>query len=165
MIWWHRMTQTEWKKFIHLQKALEVIGLSSDEILAVLKLVSVILKLGNLVFVPTTNIDGTGGCEITNEYGELSLIALFHGNRNWLKWFACVIELIEIAELLRLDPTILLHCLTKVDTKWSFVDSDSDLDAINASNVRNSLCRTLYGRLFTWIVTKINESLKVTISQ
>lgn len=27
--------------------------------------------LGNLIFIPTTNIDGTGGCEITNDYGEL----------------------------------------------------------------------------------------------
>lgn len=53
-----------------LQKALEVIGFSSDEILSIFKVVSIILKLGNLVFLPTTNIDGTGGCEITNDYGR-----------------------------------------------------------------------------------------------
>lgn len=27
-------------------------------------------QLGNLIFIPTTNIDGSGGCEITNDYGK-----------------------------------------------------------------------------------------------
>lgn len=62
--------------YFELQKALEVIGFSSDEILSIFKVVSIILKLGNLVFLPTTNIDGTGGCEITNDYGELLFFKL-----------------------------------------------------------------------------------------
>lgn len=54
-----------------------------------------------------------------------------------------------------------MNCLTKSDHKWSCLESDSDLDATNAARIRNSLCRTLYGRLFTWLIGRINESLKV----
>lgn len=73
-------------------------------------------------------------------------------------------ELLEISELIRLDADVLLNCLTKSDNKWNCLDSDSDLDAINAASIRNSLCRTLYGRLFTWLIGRINESLKVIMN-
>lgn len=52
-----------------LQKSLDVLGLNQDEILSIFKIIAVVIKLGNLVFVPTTNIDGTEGCNISNEYG------------------------------------------------------------------------------------------------
>ncbi len=52
------------------QKAMEDIGLTSDEIHDVLSLVGAVLKLGNLSFVPTTNMDGTEGCIISNDYGK-----------------------------------------------------------------------------------------------
>lgn len=67
----------------------------------------------------------------------------------------------EIAELAQLNPKILINCLTKGDHNWRYHDSDSDLDAFSASRIRNTICKTIYGRLFTWIVGKINESLKV----
>lgn len=96
--------------------------------------------LGNLIFIPATNIDGTGGCEITNDY-----------------------EVMEIADMAQLNPNILMNCLTKGDHNWRYNDSDSDLDASSAGKIRNTICRTLYGRLFTWIAGKINESLKVCV--
>lgn len=73
-------TNTDREDFAYTKKALEVIGLTSDEILSIFKMVSIILKLGNLIFIPTTNIDGTGGCEITNDYGAYGFI--FYDN-----WF------------------------------------------------------------------------------
>lgn len=33
--------------------------------------VGAVLKLGNLTFVPTTNMDGTEGCVISNDYGKI----------------------------------------------------------------------------------------------
>lgn len=134
-------TNTDREDFAYTKKALEVIGLTSDEILSIFKMVSIILKLGNLIFIPTTNIDGTGGCEITNDY-----------------------EVVEIADIAQLNPNILMNCLTKGDHNWRYNDSDSDLDAVSASKIRNTMCRTLYGRLFTWIVGKINESFKVNVN-
>lgn len=115
---------------------------------------------GNLIFIPTTNIDGTGGCEITNDYGnylrKMKIATKLITNFDYA-------ELLEIAEIAQLDPAILLNCLTKADHNWRYSDteSDSDIDAMTASKIRKCLCRTLYGRLFTWIVGKINESLKV----
>ena len=37
-----------------------------------MKVISAILKLGNINFIPTTNMDGTEGCAISNDYGKLS---------------------------------------------------------------------------------------------
>lgn len=71
------------------------------------------------------------------------------------------VEVIEIAEIAQLNPNILMNCLTKGDHNWRYNDSDSDLDALSASRIRSAMCRTIYGRLFTWIAGKINESLKV----
>lgn len=47
-----------------------MLGLDELEIINIFKIVSSILKLGNLNMVPTNNIDGTEGCIITNDYGE-----------------------------------------------------------------------------------------------
>ena len=55
------------------QKAMEDLGLKSAEICDILVLVAAVLKLGNIQFVPTTNMDGTEGCSIANQYGEKSL--------------------------------------------------------------------------------------------
>ena len=49
---------------------MEDLGLSSAEIVDVLRVVAAILKLGNTTFVPTTNMDGTEGCGISNDYGN-----------------------------------------------------------------------------------------------
>lgn len=51
------------------QRSLEVIGFNQDEIFSIFTILAVVLKLGNLMFIPTTNIDGSEGCEISNEYG------------------------------------------------------------------------------------------------
>lgn len=52
-----------------LQCGFELLGLNETEIIDIFKIVSSILKLGNLNMVPTNNIDGTEGCIITNDYG------------------------------------------------------------------------------------------------
>ena len=52
------------------QKAMEDLGLRSEEITDILKVCAAVLKLGNLQFVPITNMDGTEGCGIANEYGQ-----------------------------------------------------------------------------------------------
>lgn len=51
---------------------MEDIGLRAEEICDIFKIVASVLKLGNLQFVPTTNMDGTEGCGIANEYGKFT---------------------------------------------------------------------------------------------
>ena len=49
---------------------MEDLGMSVSEISDVFRVVAAVLKLGNLCFVTTTNMDGTEGCIISNDYGE-----------------------------------------------------------------------------------------------
>ena len=49
---------------------MEMLGFTPEEIVAILKIPAAVLKLGNLTFIPTNNIDGTEGCNISNIYGK-----------------------------------------------------------------------------------------------
>lgn len=63
-------TEEDKENFLFTKNSLEIFGFTNDEILSMFKIVAVIIKLGNLNFIPTTNIDGTESCTISNEYGE-----------------------------------------------------------------------------------------------
>ena len=52
---------------------MEDLGFSCEETVDVFKIVAATLKLGNINFVPITNMDGTEGCTINNEYGKIML--------------------------------------------------------------------------------------------
>lgn len=62
---------TDKSKFVAMKRSLEVLGFLNDEILSIFKILAVVLKLGNLNFIPMANIDGTEGCEISNDYGKI----------------------------------------------------------------------------------------------
>ena len=49
---------------------METVGFSPDDIVNIFRVVAAVLKLGNLIFDPVNNIDGTEGCCINNEYGK-----------------------------------------------------------------------------------------------
>lgn len=90
-------------------------------------------------------------------------------------WFACLLllllnhskfaELDEIAQLLQLDNQMLFNCLTRLGDNWAQLEPDgTEIDASYASRIKFTLCRTLYGRLFTWIVSRVNDALKLKTS-
>jgi Myosin heavy chain len=56
--------------FLRTRKACEALGFTPDEILDIFKVVASVLKLGNVVFIPSNNIDGTEGCTVSNDYGK-----------------------------------------------------------------------------------------------
>ncbi|XP_030080810.1 unconventional myosin-Ia isoform X1 [Drosophila hydei] len=126
--------------FHYTKRSLDVLGLSCDEINSIFRVIAVVLKLGNFIFVPVTNIDGTEGCQVSNVY-----------------------EVQETAQLLNLEAQILINCLTRANsTSSTQEDVGCEMDARQATSNRNTLCRTLYSRLFTWLVNKINETMKST---
>ncbi|XP_052836898.1 unconventional myosin-Ia isoform X2 [Drosophila gunungcola] len=126
--------------FHYTKRSLDVLGLSCEESNSIFRVIAVVLKLGNFIFVPITNIDGTEGCQVSNVY-----------------------EVQETAQLLNIEAQILINCLTRANSSNSAQeDVGCEMDARQAATNRNTLCRTLYSRLFTWLVNKINESLKST---
>ena len=77
-------------------------------------MIAVVLKLGNLTFLPTTNIDGTEGCEISNEY-----------------------EIQEIAQLLQIEGQTLINCLTRIGENWCQTDNGSSEIEAAQGNIKN----------------------------
>jgi len=53
---------------------LDVLGLNCEESNSIFRVIAVVLKLGNFIFVPITNIDGTEGCQVSNVYGKYQAI-------------------------------------------------------------------------------------------
>ena len=120
-------------------RALEIVGFSSEQINSILAILASIVKLYNVTFLPRANIDGTEGVTLTNEQ-----------------------ELYEVADLLGIEDSVLEAALTS----RSFESNRNEiliceLSSTEAIYTRNSTCRALYFRLFSWIVSQINECLKV----
>lgn len=56
--------------FMYTRTALDILGFSIEDVVNIFRIIAIILKLGNLQFVPCNNIDGTEGCVIDNDYGN-----------------------------------------------------------------------------------------------
>lgn len=72
--------------------------------------------------------------------------------------YGFVVELYEICELLGSEPKWLQRVLISRQIEDGI---SAELNAMEASRYKNILCKTLYSRLFTWLINRINDISKV----
>ncbi|OWA52265.1 Unconventional myosin-Ib, partial [Hypsibius exemplaris] len=132
----------ERREFVITKDALDVLGFSTAECQSVFQILAAVLKLGNLQFLPKTNVDGTESCTVLNEH-----------------------EIHEVSELLECsDSKRFMSVLTTGLVQMKADLMETALSAQEASRLRDQLCKALYNRLFTWIVAKINSCLSYSSS-
>ncbi|XP_043910277.1 unconventional myosin-Ic isoform X1 [Protopterus annectens] len=121
--------KNDWKM---VRKALSVIDFSDNEVEELLNIVASVLHLGNIQFVS----DEQGNSQLATET-----------------------QIKYLARLLGVDGASLREALThkKIIAKGEELISPLNLD--QAAYARDALSKAVYGRTFTWLVNKINESL------
>lgn len=153
-------------------------SISADHVFRIL---AAILKLNNLVFAPVANIDGTEGCDVTNEQGIVSKINFPCKNLKkfpLLISFFFLLDLHDLGHLLSIVPSASSvyspttpnngsnnhnhqHPLKTILTTRRVSRSDGsvaqvELTSSESSSLRNSLTISLYTRLFAWLTKQVN---------
>ncbi|KAL2478562.1 Myosin-12 [Forsythia ovata] len=124
------------REYLETRNAMDVVGISQDEQDAIFRVVAAILHLGNVEFVKGSEVDSS---KLKDEK------ASYH--------------LRTAAELLMCDEKSLIDSLCERVIVTPDGSITKPLDPAAAVTSRDALAKTVYSRLFDWIVDKINNSI------
>lgn len=121
--------------FERVKSAMKTLAFSEWEMWQVFQLLAALLHLGNLKYKRTVveNIDATEVCD--------------SGNAS------------RVAHFLGIPRSVLCECLTR---RTIFVNEErvvSNISKEQAIEIRDAFAKTIYGRIFNWIVSKINRTI------
>ncbi|XP_075348151.1 unconventional myosin-VIIa isoform X1 [Mycteria americana] len=123
------------KEYANIRSAMKVLMFTDTENWEISKLLASILHMGNLQYEART-YDNLDACEVVQSA-----------------------SLITAASLLEVDPQDVMNCLTSrtIITRGETVSTPLSME--QALDVRDAFVKGIYGRLFVWIVEKINAAI------
>ncbi|XP_074320673.1 myosin-11-like isoform X2 [Silene latifolia] len=124
------------RDYLATRRAMDIVGIGEKEQEAIFRVVAAILHLGNIDFAKGQEIDSS---VVKDDKSK------FH--------------LKIVSELLMCDPQALEDALLKRVMITPEEVIKRSLDPLNATVSRDGLAKTIYSRLFDWLVDKINVSI------
>ncbi|CAN6292499.1 unnamed protein product [Urochloa humidicola] len=124
------------REYIETRNAMDIVGIDQEEQDAIFRVVAAILRLGNVNFSKGKEIDSSK-----------------------LRDDKSVYHLKTVAELLMCDEKALEDSLCQRVIVTPDGNITKPLDPDSAALSRDALAKTVYSRLFDWIVDKINNSI------
>ncbi|KAK9684902.1 hypothetical protein RND81_10G241200 [Saponaria officinalis] len=122
--------------YLDTRRAMDIVGISKQEQDAIFRVVASILHLGNVVFTKGQEVDSSVPKDNDSKF-----------------------HLQTAAELLMCDPVGLEDALCKRVMVTPEEVIKRSLDPGAATTNRDGLAKTIYSRLFDWLVDKINNSI------
>ncbi|XP_011472695.1 unconventional myosin-VIIb [Oryzias latipes] len=129
------------KEFAHFRSALKILTFSEADSWEIFKLLAAILHLGNVEF-ESTIVSNMEGCE---------LCKCSHFNM--------------ASQLLEVDPKALETSLTQRSVSTIKETVSKFLTRAQAVDGRDAFVKALYGKLFIWVVNKINSAVYKTAEE
>ncbi|GJP38325.1 hypothetical protein CLOM_g22778 [Closterium sp. NIES-68] len=123
-------------EYIKTRRAMDVVGLSPEEQDAIFQVVAAILHLGNITFAPGKQPDSS---KVSGDKSKYHLEAA--------------------AQLLRVEKKQLRESLISRTLVTRDGNIKKELDPAAALISRDTLAKTIYARLFDWLVDKVNKSI------
>ncbi|XP_010522267.1 PREDICTED: myosin-12 isoform X2 [Tarenaya hassleriana] len=124
------------REYLETRNAMDIVGIGPQEQDAIFRVVAAILHLGNVEFVKGEEVDSSKLKDDKSKY-----------------------HLQTAAELLMCDEKMLEDSLCKRVIVTPDGNITKPLDPGSAALSRDALAKTVYSRLFDWIVDKINSSI------